>query len=291
MKRYLTLLLVALTAGAAQAADRQAPALLCSHAWYRTIDGKVSSGDGQGHGPDLGSDEWKSVVEFKLGIRGQPNVPARDSESWCRYIDRLVSERESSSRTGNLPAATAPAGPSFACNKIRTGSIEAMICEDAALSALDRRLSNVYAAAVWKATNEHPPRVKAEQRGWIKGRDECWKSEDKRRCVQTEYVRRIAELQARYRLVDGNGPVRYECEGNPANEVVVTFFQTEPPTLVAERGDTVSLMYLQPSGSGASYQGRNESFWEHQGEALITWGYGTREMRCKKRQRAANRLD
>jgi membrane-bound inhibitor of C-type lysozyme len=95
--------------------------------------------------------------------------------------------------------------------------------------------------------------------------------------------RRIAELQARYRLVDGNGPVRYECEGNAANEVVVTFFQTEPPTLIAERGDTVSLMYLQPSGSGARYQGRNESFWEHQGEALITWGYGTREMRCKKR--------
>ena len=34
-------------------------------------------------------------------------------------------------------------------------------------------------------------------------------------------------------------------------EVIATFFQTDPPTLIAERGDQVSLMYLQPSGSGA----------------------------------------
>ena len=59
-----------------------------------------------------------------------------------------------------------------------------------------------------------------------------------------------------------------------------TYFQTDPPTLIAERGDQVSLMYLQRSASGAKYQGRNESLWEHQGEATITWGYGAKEMRC-----------
>jgi len=41
-------------------------------------------------------------------------------------------------------------------------------------------------------------------------------------------------------------------------------------------------MFQQPSGSGTKYQGRNETFWEHQGEALITWGYGSPEMKCKK---------
>jgi len=73
------------------------------------------------------------------------------------------------------------------------------------------------------------------------------------------------------------------CNDNPRDEVVVTFFQTDPPTLVVERGDQVSLMYLQPSGSGSKYQGRNESFWEHHGEAIGVWGYGSPEMRCKKR--------
>ena len=82
-------------------------------------------------------------------------------------------------------------------------------------------------------------------------------------------------------MVPGKGPVRYACDGNPSNEVAVTFFQTEPPTLIAERGDSVSLMYLQPSGSGAKYQGRNESLWEHHGAAEVVWGHGAAPMQCQ----------
>jgi uncharacterized protein len=172
-------------------------------------------------------------------------------------------------------------GPSYACDKVRAGSVEAMICEDSGLAKLDRNLAAVYAAASRKAVNEQPPVLKVEQRGWIKGRNDCWKSDDERGCVQDAYRSRIAELQARYRLVPASGPVVFVCDGNDRNEVLATFFRTDPPTLIAERGDSVSLMYLQPSGSGARYRGRNETFWEHQGEALITWGYGAPEMRCK----------
>ena len=46
-----------------------------------------------GHGPDIGSGEWKSVVEFKLGIRGNPDVPDRDSQEWCSYIDALIQQK------------------------------------------------------------------------------------------------------------------------------------------------------------------------------------------------------
>jgi len=173
------------------------------------------------------------------------------------------------------------ANPAFDCGQAAPGSIEEMICKDDGLAALDRRLAAVYRSALKKAANERPPVLRVEQRGWTKGRNDCWKSEDKRSCVEEAYKLRIAELQARYRLVPGKGPVRYVCDGDPNNEVLATFFQTDPPTLIAERGDQVSLMYLQPSASGTRYQGRNESFWEHQGEALITWGYGAREMRCR----------
>jgi uncharacterized protein len=174
-------------------------------------------------------------------------------------------------------------GPSFDCNQVEQGSIEELICKDEVLSELDRRMAAVYAEAAKKAINEHPPSLKAEQRGWIKGRNDCWKSEDKRQCIDQSYRYRIAELQARYRLVPSNGPFWYSCNGDPRNEVVVTFFKTDPPTLEAERGDQVSLMYLVRSGSGSKYQGRNESFWEHQGEATIVWGYGSPEMRCSKK--------
>jgi len=191
-----------------------------------------------------------------------------------------ISARAGESENPRSP--TLVQGPSYSCAEVEDGSIEAMICEDPELSALDRKLSEVYDAAAAKAVNEHPPVLKAEQRGWIKGRDECWKNDDTRVCVLDEYQRRIAELQARCRLVEHFGPVRWACDGNPAKEVVTTFFQTDPPSMIAEHGDSVSLMFVAPSGSGARYQGRNESFWEHQGEAKITWGYGAQEMVCKK---------
>jgi uncharacterized protein len=177
-------------------------------------------------------------------------------------------------------------GPSFDCNKT-SGSIEELICKDKELSSLDHSLARVYAEALKIATSEHPPVLKAEQRGWIKGRNECWKSNNPRYCTESAYQLRIAELQARYRLVPANGPIWYLCNGDPRDEVVVTFFQTNPPTLVAERGDQVSLMYLQPAGSGLKYQGRNELFWEHKGEVKIVWGYGSPEMICSKRPSAA----
>jgi uncharacterized protein len=286
MNRLLIVLFVVLIAQVQPnraGAANQGKGDFCTQQWYRFIEDKVATGDGQGHGPDLGSTEWQSVVEFKLGIRGKAEVPQRNSDAWCHHIDQIVrSTRMEEAKSGKSSHSAKAGAPSFACNSVKPGSIEAMVCADAELSNLDRKLAEVFAAATKKATNEHPPMLKAEQRGWIKGRNDCWKSENQRGCIQEEYTRRIAELQARYRLVPFNGPVRFVCNGNPANEVITTFFQTEPPTLIAERGDGTSFMILQPSGSGTRYQGRNETFWEHQGAATITWGYGEPEMHCKK---------
>ena len=286
MNRWISVLII-FVATFVQASDNHSSRLenasLCSDSWYRFIEEKIPTSDDQGHGPDVGSDEWKSVIEFKLGIRNKQNLPSHNSEAWCRHIDQIVRERHAlSSRDGNLGGMTMMSGPSFDCNKA-TGTIEKMICGDDGLEALDRKLAEIYADASKKAVNEHPPVLKAEQRGWIKGRNECWKHDDKRRCVRNEYQRRIAELQARYQLVPSNGPVHFFCDCNPANEVIVTFFRTDPPTLIAERGDQVSTMYLKPSGSGSKYQGRNEMFWEHQSKATISWGYGVKEMQCERK--------
>ena len=171
--------------------------------------------------------------------------------------------------------------PSFDCSSDKLSSIETLVCQDSELAALDRQLAEAYRAASAKAVNEHPPLLKAEQRGWIKGRNECWKADDKRRCAFDNYQTRIAELQARYRLITPTAEVSYLCDGIAAKEVVVSYFATEPATLIAEFGDSVSLMYSQRSGSGSRYQGRNESLWEHHGEARITWGYGAAPMKCR----------
>jgi hypothetical protein len=64
----------------------------CSEQWQQSIEARLHTGDSQGHGPDVGSAEWFSVVEFKLGIRGKPEVPSRDSLEWCTYIDDRIGE-------------------------------------------------------------------------------------------------------------------------------------------------------------------------------------------------------
>lgn len=178
------------------------------------------------------------------------------------------------------PGPAPAAAPSFDCARVEAGSIAARVCASPALSALDRRLAEVYAAARARAAHEHPPRLAAEQRGWIKGRDDCWKAADATACVHEAYRLRTAELQARYSLLPGRGPVRYACRGNPADEVTATFFDTDPPTARVERGDQVSLMFQQPAASGARYAGRNESLWEHQGQARVRWGHDAEEMTC-----------
>ena len=63
---------------------------LCAESWYRAVEATISSGDGMGHGPDIGSVEWKSVIEFRLGIRGNPNLPDRNSLEWCNYINDFI---------------------------------------------------------------------------------------------------------------------------------------------------------------------------------------------------------
>lgn len=180
--------------------------------------------------------------------------------------------------------ADAVPGPSFSCDAVATGSIADQVCNDPDLAALDRDLAAVYADARAQAGDVRSASLKAEQRGWIKGRDDCWKAGDRRRCVEVAYRYRIAELQASYRLAPASALITYHCDSDPGNPITVTFFNsTDPQTLIAARGDSSSLMFHEPSASGSRYRGRNESFWEHHGEALVTWGFDTEPMRCRKR--------
>lgn len=185
--------------------------------------------------------------------------------------------------------AVVPATSSFDCLKVEAGSIADRVCRDPALAQLDRQLADVFTAALQKARNERPLTLRAEQRGWIKGRDDCWKSSDIGACVTQIYERRIAELQARYRLLPHTGPDRYACQGEARNELLVSWFETRPPTLYAERGDSVSLMFREPQPQPPApgevlYIGRNESLRMRQPDQLmVRWGVDATEMTCVKK--------
>ena len=179
-----------------------------------------------------------------------------------------------------LPLAALAHPPSFPCHK-SASSAEQLICRSPALTKLDRQLASVYRAAQAKAGKEQPPVLKAEQRGWVKGRNDCWKAADLAACVRDSYTLRIAELQARYQLLPALADVRYQCGANAANEMQVRFYATEPATLIAERGDRSELMYQQPAASGARYAGRNSWLWEHHGEATVVWEWQGKEEVCR----------
>jgi len=88
------------------------------------------------------------------------------------------------------------ASPSFDCAKA-THDVEKLICKDAELANLDNSLSSLYHTLMKNTSAAEQKLLKTEQRGWVKGRDDCWKSDDMRGCVASEYHSRINQLKDR----------------------------------------------------------------------------------------------
>ncbi|MEA3418534.1 MAG: PliI family lysozyme inhibitor of I-type lysozyme [Campylobacterota bacterium] len=90
--------------------------------------------------------------------------------------------------------------PSFDCTKVKKNSSEGLICSSDGLMDLDRELAVVYEQAKAKAPKEDL--LKTHQIGWIKGRNDCWKAEDEKKCMADQYRMRIKELKDKYHLSD-----------------------------------------------------------------------------------------
>ena len=178
--------------------------------------------------------------------------------------------------------AAAAQGPAFDCSKAR-GEAEALICSDASLAALDRQLDAVYQAAAAKASGKPATQLRSEQRGWVKGRNDCWKARGQptwitatwtvdtvKGCVDAQTRLRTSELQAVWQLLPPT-TVSYACQNEPANEVLASFFATDPATIRLERGDrTVTLWRLGRPEEGR-YEGQNVDV-VHQGSGLkVRW--------------------
>lgn len=63
-----------------------------SAAWLSRVNSQLSVSDGQGHGPDFGSQEWCNAVHFKLyGQHAAEPVPC--DQAWMVETDRALKER------------------------------------------------------------------------------------------------------------------------------------------------------------------------------------------------------
>jgi uncharacterized protein len=176
-------------------------------------------------------------------------------------------------------AQAAPATTSFNC-ATASGEDEKIVCADPALAALDRQLASVYADAL-AAPGADTNTLKATQRGWVKGRGDCWKADDKPACVRESYLTRLVELQINSGKVIVPTPVEYACDDASKPFTVVFYNDLDPKAAVITWGDDQAIAFPKPSASGIRYGRDGLDFQEHQGVATVDfWG---NKLSCKPR--------
>ena len=172
--------------------------------------------------------------------------------------------------------------PAFDCAKAQ-GEVERLICGNEALAALDRKLDDIYRSAAVKARGKLATQLRAEQRGWVKGRNECWKADGQRTwitaswtvdtvagCVEAQYRLRISELQAVWRILPPLTMVA-TCQNQPANELVINQFDTDPATLRLERGDRTVTLWQVGQPERALFEGQNVSLVRKDRAVAVNW--------------------
>jgi uncharacterized protein len=181
-------------------------------------------------------------------------------------------------------SAVAQEGPSFDCAKAE-GDMEQIVCATPELGQLDRELTRLYGLAVDGPymTPERKRELVATQRGWIKGRDDCWKADDKPACIKREYVIRIAELRQGYadaRTDDAAGislgPFATTCAGLDAG-IGTVFVNSDPGAVYLAWLENVVTLDHAISASGARYEGTDwQGHWQfwNKGDAATFEGPG-----------------
>lgn len=177
---------------------------------------------------------------------------------------------------------------SFDCAKAQSDA-EKLVCSDKQLAMLDRELARIYKRALNSPDLDAQGKkyLKAYQRGWIKGRDEAWKADDKKAYVTESYLFRIAEILKEYPAARdagsegiSSGPFVYSCKDK---KVESYFVQGDPPRAILYLENMPLVFTGVRTGSGAKYSSSTANgdlvFWSKGDEAMLTTEDG-KEMDC-----------
>lgn len=195
------------------------------------------------------------------------------------------------SAAGSLSGSAADAAkPSYDC-AAASGNVEKLVCADKELAQLDHKLAAVYASALKQTKGQKQSLLVASQRGFLKGRNDCWKAQDVRDCAAFAYRDRIVELQATYGLVPARGPFTYSCDDQPATRATATYFETDPPSAridlsrpfaAIDQSGKGLIAKIERSASGSKYVGQNFTFWLKGDQALLD-RYGEPSANCTQK--------
>lgn len=160
--------------------------------------------------------------------------------------------------------------PAFDCANA-DGEVETLICQDDGLAGLDRQMQQVFDKAMEQLPAEDVKLQKAMQRGWIKGRNDCWKADDVGSCTEFSYKSRIVELQIISGQLEVPKSISLDCGDTSQPFTAVFYNQTDPASLVLTQGNDQVIALAEPMASGIKYLGQNVEYSEHQGEITIQW--------------------
>jgi uncharacterized protein len=167
---------------------------------------------------------------------------------------------------------TYSASPAFDCGKAE-GEVELLICSDDDLALLDIRLAKTYTQASKNIPEEERANFRALQRGWIKGRNDCWKAEDVRACVEFSYQSKTVELQIAGGLLEAPRYRSLRCgEGTEAVPFTASVYRNaDPVSAVITRGNDQVIAFAQVDSSGRRYVAPNVSLTVAEGQATVQW--------------------
>jgi len=169
--------------------------------------------------------------------------------------------------------------PGFDCAGA-SGTVENLLCSNAELALLDRQLNTIYGLAEARFSAAELTNLRAMQRGWISGRNDCWKESPVDACVREATQRRLSELQIRTGSVRVPEVVLFDC---PPNRMLETYFynNTVLPMLVLNEAGNQVFMHQLIAASGGRYGIGNTEFWERGDEAQFSEFSET--VRCERR--------
>ena len=172
-----------------------------------------------------------------------------------------------------LAAVGVQAQPPFDCAQA-SGEVETLICADENLQALDRDLARTWARANESWPAEVAREQRSVQRGWIKGRNDCWKADDTRDCVEFAYKSRLVELSISAGLVKAPGYHSLSCDDDAGPFTASFYNDLEPRAVVLTRGNDQVTALSAPTGSGTRYTAPGVEFRSKGDEAMVDW-FGT----------------
>ncbi len=177
--------------------------------------------------------------------------------------------------------------PSFDCLNA-THQAELEICHDENLILLDNKLNQTYIKALGVANGlgDSPQRAVRDLKIWhsamTRGRYDCWKSANLKKCIKNSYKNDISWLQAKWMLVPAEKTIRYLCSNKA--EVVITHFRTDQlPSLTVELGDKREVFIKMLPKRVEKYEGLFGKYLILKGKKLtLRWDQFQPEFKCQE---------